>query len=41
LAVEGFEGFTNLDLADGSDTQPVEWFAVGAAATPPRSARLP
>lgn len=26
LAVEGYEGFTNLALDDGSDTQPVEWY---------------
>ncbi|MBD0292875.1 MAG: hypothetical protein ICV70_04785 [Jiangellaceae bacterium] len=29
LTVEGYEGFTNLDLDDGSDTQTVEWYAVG------------
>ena len=26
LAVEGYEGSTNLNLADGSDTQSVEWY---------------
>jgi hypothetical protein len=29
LAVDGLEGSTNLALADGSDTQPVEWYAEG------------
>ena len=29
LAVEGLEGSTNLALADGSDTQPVAWYALG------------
>jgi hypothetical protein len=27
LSTEGYEGFTNLDLADGSDTQSVAWYA--------------
>ena len=26
LAVEGYEGSTNLNLADGSDTQSVQWY---------------
>lgn len=34
LAVEGYEGFTNLVLGDGSDTQPVEWFAVDSSGDP-------
>ena len=29
LAVDGLEGSTNLALADGSDTQPVAWYAEG------------
>ena len=27
LAVEGLEGFTNINLDDGSDTQSVDWYA--------------
>jgi hypothetical protein len=27
LAVEGYEGFTNLNLDDGSDTQSVQWYS--------------
>lgn len=30
LGLEGYEGFVNLALDDGSDTQPVEWYTDGS-----------
>jgi hypothetical protein len=40
LSVEGYEGFTNLDLGDGSDTQSVSWYAADAPDEPADRTRM-